>query len=178
MHQEEEETTTEAELRNVDEVEGNFEFKKVVKRWELYKKEKVNDGNWRRLYPDIRKDGGKLDIIVDLMKLDLKPLMKEINDYNKANKNCLGYLPLMVNSSKCQLGALNAQSFAERIISAANLILTKDRSSTDMHLLDMMVTIRMNRRFMEQVRESKYKDNVNMIRGFSETGKENDDDLW
>ena len=47
-----------------------------------------------------------------------------------------------------------------------------------MHLLDMMVKIRMNRRFMEQVRESKYKDNVNMIRGFSETGKENDDDLW
>ena len=57
----------------------------------------------------------------------------------------------------------------------------KDRSSTSMHLLDMMVTIKMNRRFMEQVlRDLKYKDNINhiMIRGFSETGKENNDDLW
>jgi len=67
------------------------------------------------------------------MKQDLKPLMDEINTFNVNNDYCLGYLPpLIINSSKCQLGALavNAQSFVERIISAANLVLTKDRSST------------------------------------------------
>ena len=73
---------------------------------------------------------------------------------------------------------MNAQSFAERIISAANLIMTKDRSSTSMHLLDMMVTIRMNRTFMAHVRETKYKNNINIIRGLSEIGNEAIDDLW
>ena len=73
---------------------------------------------------------------------------------------------------------MNAQSFAERIISAANLIMTKDRSSTSMHLLDMMVTIRMNRTFMAHVRETKCKNNINIIRGLSEIGNEAIDDLW
>ena len=77
----------------------------------------------------------------------------------------------------CQLGALNDQSFAERIILAANLIMTKDRSTTSMHLLDMMVTIRMNRTFMARVRKTKYKSNINMICGLSEIGNEKIDDL-
>jgi len=61
----------------------------------------------RKLYPELRQDGGKLHIIDDLKQLDLKPLMDEITSYNEKNDNCFGYLPsLMVNSSKCQLGAL------------------------------------------------------------------------
>ena len=47
-----------------------------------------------------------------------------------------------------------------------------------MHLLDMMVTIRMNRTFMAHVRETKYKNNINIIRGLSEIGNEAIDDLW
>lgn len=49
------------------------------------------------------------------MKLDLKHLMDKINDINKMNEHYFGYLPLMVNSFKCQLGVLNAQSIAESI---------------------------------------------------------------
>ena len=83
-----------------------------------------------------------------------------------------------------KLGALanGAQSFAERIISAANLILIKDRSSTTQpasRLQTMIVTIRTNRTlFMEHVRKTKYKDDINMIPGLSEIGKDNDDNLW
>ena len=36
----------------------------------------------------------------NLMKLDLKPLMDEINDFNKMTKNYFDYLPLMINSFK------------------------------------------------------------------------------
>ena len=165
-------------MKKNDQTTAKNEFRSVSKNWAKYKKEHVTDADWRRLYPELQKDGGKLNIIDDLMKLDLKPLMDEINTFNVNNDYCLGYLPLMVNSSKCQLGALNAQSFAERIISAANLVFTKDRSSTCLHLVDMMVTIRMNRTFMEHVRKTKYKDDINMIPGLSEIGKDNNDNLW
>ena len=49
--------------------------------------------------------------------------------------------------------AVNAQSFAERISSAGNLMMTKDRAITSLPLLDMMVTISMNDRFMEHLRK-------------------------
>jgi len=71
----------------------------------------------------------------------------------------------------------DARSFAEKIISAANLIMTKDRSSTSLNLLDMMVTIRMNRTFMARVRKTKYYGSINIIRGLSKIGKVNSDDL-
>ena len=56
--------------------------------------------------------------------------------------------------------------------------MTKDRSSTSLHLLDMMVTIRMNRRFMAHVRTTKYNGDINMIRGLGKIGQDNGDDLW
>ena len=41
------------------------------------------------------------------------------------DKYIFGFLPLMCKSSSFQLGALNAQSFAEHIISVGNLIIMK-----------------------------------------------------
>ena len=61
-------------------------------------------------------------------------MIDEINDVNKMNENCFGYSLLMVNSSRCRLGAMNDQSFAERINSAANIIIKIDRLKMDPHL--------------------------------------------
>ena len=78
---------------------------------------------------------------------------------------------MIVNCSKYQLSALNAQSFTVRIISAVNLSMVKDRSSTSLHLLDMMVTIIIKRTFMAHVvHEKKYKSNINMICGLGLDG--------
>ena len=63
--------------------------------------------------------------------------------------------------------------------------MTKDWSSTSsMHLLDMIVTTRMNRTlFMEHdVRDTKYKGNINIIHDGLWVKKlergQNNDDLW
>ena len=55
------------------------------------------------------------------MTIDIKKLMDAAHNVNKANKSCFGLLPLMSNCSKCNLRALNAQSFAEIIYSEANV---------------------------------------------------------
>ena len=55
----------------------------------------------------------------------MKLIIEAIKKYNKENEFMFGYLPLMCKILICQLGALNAQSFAERMISCRNLILTK-----------------------------------------------------
>ena len=51
------------------------------------------------------------------MPLDLKPMYDHLEKENKGGK--FGYLPLMMGCSVGQLGALNAESFAERVNSAA-----------------------------------------------------------
>jgi hypothetical protein len=69
-----------------------------------------------------------------------------------------GLLPLMASCSDGQIGALNADSFAERAISGANLIMTDGNTllpcSLDSKVLEMMVVLRMNRKFMLFMREN------------------------
>jgi hypothetical protein len=117
-------------------------------------------------------------MVDDLMQLDLKPLMDHLQAVNKNRKNCFGYLPLMASSSKCQLGALNAQSFLERINSAANLIVTKDKMQLDPVLVDKLVTLRMNQGFMKFVRDNKHRGLINMIPGIEEIVENEDEELW
>ena len=137
------------QLKAADEEAGKTEFKAVSKKWSLYGNF-LTDDKWRMLYPKLQKDR-KLDMVEDLMPLSLKPLMEDIIQYHNNNDKCFGYLPVMVGCSKCQLGAFNSQSFAERINSAANQINTKDRLRMDPDLIDKLVTIRMNKSFMEFV---------------------------
>ena len=46
----------------------------------------------------------------------MKPLYEEINRLNNAKEKCFGYIPLMMCSSMCQLGLLNAESFAKECL--------------------------------------------------------------
>ena len=96
----------------------------------------------------------------DLLKIELKPLMDEINELSKERENCFGCLPLMASSSKCQPGALNAQSFSERIKSVANPMTTKNRLHLEPELMDKLVTLRMNKRFIATVRDTKHKGKI------------------
>ena len=51
-----------------------------------------------------------------------------------------------------QIGALNAESFAERVISGSNLVMTNGNTLLGDKMLEMLVVLRMNRGFMEFMR--------------------------
>ena len=55
----------------------------------------------------------------------------------------------MMKSSRGQLGALNAKSFSERINSASKIAMDEGNSRMDYDMLNKLVTLRMNRKFME-----------------------------
>ena len=78
---------------------------------------------WRELYPDLPK--GAQDPRKHLQILYMKTLMEHLMKQNAKMDNCFGYLPLMCGFSPVQLGTLVAQSFAKRMNSAGNLLVTK-----------------------------------------------------
>ena len=93
-------------------------------------------------------------------------------------KNCFGYLPLMMGASKCQLGAVNSESYSERINSAANQVVTKNVVSTDPDFVDKLVTLRMNEKFMAHVLKFKYKGKTNLIPDIENVIKKSSNNLW
>mmetsp|Transcript_21943 Transcript_21943/g.25367 ORF Transcript_21943/g.25367 Transcript_21943/m.25367 type:complete len:81 (-) Transcript_21943:1719-1961(-) len=65
-----------------------------------------------------QEDGTEIcdpDPFTELMQVDMGILMRSMEQYNSDNRNEFGFLPLMTRLSPCQLGALNAQSFVERM---------------------------------------------------------------
>ena len=63
-----------------------------------------------------------------------------------------GFLPLMASCSEGEIGALNAESFSERILSTAADVMTKGNTLLGDEELEMLVVLRMNRDFMEFMR--------------------------
>ena len=63
-----------------------------------------------------------------------------------------GHLPKMTVASKGMMGSLMVSSFCERINSCANLVCTKNNSLLSDDEIDMVVTLRMNRDFMQHMR--------------------------
>ena len=64
-----------------------------------------------------------------------------------------GWLPSMALCSRGQVGSLLAESFCERILSQANLVLTKGNTLLSSEELEMIVVLRMNREFMKYMRK-------------------------
>jgi len=92
-----------------------------------------------------------LDIVKDLMRLPIGVL------YNKmiaaAGSFALyGYIPLMASCSAGQIGALGAESFCERVLSAANLVLDEGNTCLKPTTVEMLVLLRINRDFMDFMR--------------------------
>ena len=89
------------------------------------------------------------DPFQELIHIDMSILMNPTECYNKENNNTFGYLPMMCHLSPCQFGALtNAQSFVERMNSCAKLIIGEKRTNLRHKLIDKLVILCMNLKFM------------------------------
>ena len=62
-----------------------------------------------------------------------------------------GYLPDIHNNSR-PLGTLSSGSFSERMISVENLLVDEHLRRLGQNIVDVMVVLRMNKRFMERMR--------------------------
>jgi hypothetical protein len=121
------------------------EARMVFKAWKKYKVD------WCSVYPNLRKDGA-LDLTEDLMHLDIGKLYTTIEALDPGRAQ-LGWIPAMASSSVGQLGALSAESYCERVLSCANNVVTKGNSLLSDDELEMIVVLRMNREFMQFMRE-------------------------
>ena len=91
----------------------------------------------------IWKDLWTADMAFVMMKYFFKP-------EDSASK--FGHLPKMALASKGMMASLMASSFCGRINSCANIVVTKDNSLHCDEEIDKVVTLRMNRDFMEYMR--------------------------
>ena len=133
-------------LQERDQRLGKTEYRKVIREWCKYRVP------WRTIFHWLPKER-PLDPFHDLMSLNMSPVMANLMRYSETHDGAFGYLPLMCKSSPCQLGALNSQAFAERMISGANLIITKKRTRLDDELLEKLIVLRMNKKYIEKQRE-------------------------
>mmetsp|Transcript_17226 Transcript_17226/g.55920 ORF Transcript_17226/g.55920 Transcript_17226/m.55920 type:complete len:852 (-) Transcript_17226:375-2930(-) len=116
------------------------EFQKAWKAWLKHSK-KIK---WKTEFPGL----AGLDLVEDLLPLDVSCLYKKI-----ADDPTFGLLPKLARASRGSIGTLPAESFCERIISAANLILTEGNTLLGTEELDMLAVLRMNREYIEYLRE-------------------------
>lgn len=133
---------TEEQLQKDDRESAAKEFKRVFRQWRKYKVD------WQKLYKENNLPEN-LDMIRDLMGLDIGVLYKSLESESK-----FGFLPLMASCSKGQIRALNAESYAERVNSCGKLVLTDGNSLLSDEETEMLVTLRMNREFMEHMRQN------------------------
>ena len=104
---------------------------------------------WKTLFPDLTT----FDLIDDLMPIDIGVVYIYIEKKEDPDRSKFGLIPLLASCSDGEIGALNAESFAERIISAVDLIMTDGRTALDDSTMDKLVVLRMNRDFMTFMRK-------------------------
>ena len=82
---------------------------------------------------------------------------------------------MMCHLAPCQLGALNDQSFVEQMNSCAKLIVSEKRTRLNHELIDKLVVLRMNLKFMIHCRGKN--SNIGKVKKVrNEVG--NDEDLY
>ena len=145
------------EIEEVEEVMPDFDaqFEKV---WPAYVKY-VYSINWQKEFPaelgeppkktkNSEVTQTKKVSLDSLLEVNIGKLFKKIQGNEK-----YGFLPDMARASRGNVGALGAESFCERVISAANIVMTKGNKLLANEELDMLVVLRMNRDFMDWARE-------------------------
>ena len=155
-HSDEEDEDNRTAQLNKDKADAILEFNKVIKNWDAW----IPD--WEALYPKnnftkcksqhTEEEVCDPDPFEDLTDIDMCILMTHVERHNSDNSNAFGYLPLMARLSACQLGALNSQSFVERMNSHAKLIVGQKRTRLDHELIEFLVVLRMNEPFMKYCR--------------------------
>ena len=151
---------SEEDLALEDAAAAEKEFKKVFANWFGL----VID--WKAEFPEKKLKG--VDLLDDLIDLDIGRLYEKIITVVDPDRQKYGFLPLMAGCCDGQIGALNAESFAERVISGANLVMTNGNTLLGDQMLEMLVVLRMNREFMEFMRRE-YAEEMKMTPPFSMT---------
>ena len=130
------------------------EFKRVFKNYR--KMAEVID--WLALSEELKlnlkppKNGVKYDVM-ELWYVDKGKVIKHLCIDADPDRVLYGYLPKMATTSRGAIGALLAVSFCERINSVANQVVTKGNSVLGTDEISKIVVLRMNRDFMEYMRE-------------------------
>ena len=106
--------------------------------------------DWKAEFPEAKLEG--VDLLNDLLDIDMGRLYGKIITEIDPDRSKFGFLPLMAGCCDGQIGALNAESFAERVISGSNLVMTNGNTLLGDKMLEMLVVLRMNREFMEFMR--------------------------
>ena len=151
---------SEEDLALEDAAAAEKEFKKVFANWFGL----VID--WKAEFPEKKLKG--VDLLDDLIDLDIGRLYEKIITVVDPDRQKYGFLPLMAGCCDGQIGALNAESFAERVISGANLVMTNGNTLLGDQMLEMLVVLRMNREFMEFMRRE-YAEEMKMTAPFNMT---------
>jgi len=129
---------SEAVLAARDKIDATLEANKVAKRWTRFVSKSLNDkwfhDTFNTINPDILPNEGFLDIIEHL-----EPIYNEEVKISQGKGFCL--LPTMMCCSKYQLGSLNSESFAERINSAANRVVTEETIRINTFFFGKLVTL-------------------------------------
>ena len=117
--------------------------------WKVYRK-RMASLEWPIIFPELELQTGYTSF--DLMDADLGRVLN-ILQQDDPDTSQYGFLPYMATHSRGSVGSLLASSYAERINSAANLILTKGNSLLAEEEINMCTVLRMNHRFMEFMRK-------------------------
>jgi hypothetical protein len=89
----------------------------------------------------------------DLIPLNMGKLYLKIMTGDPDRTN-FGFLPLMAGCCDDQIGALNADNFAERVMSASKLVISDGNTLLCDTDFEMLVVLRMYREFMLFLREN------------------------
>jgi hypothetical protein len=119
------------------------EFEEAFMHWVAY----ARSIKWDKEF-DMTGRHKPYDEIEDMMHLEVGKLYKRIENDPK-----YGLLPLMARASRGSIGALPAESYCERVLSCANLVMTTGNTLLSSAEVDMVVVLRMNRDFMKYMRE-------------------------
>ena len=99
-----------------------------------------------------KKKNSELDLVEDLMDLDMGVLYTHLEKVD-TGRHMYGLIPKMACNSTGQLGALSAESYCERVLSCANNVVVAGNTLLSDEEVEMVVILRMNRQFMEFMRE-------------------------
>lgn len=119
-------------------VEIEDEFTAAWNEWSLL------EVDWKAFYPDdIPTDTLDIDCISHLMKVDIGVVMRLLKKDKK-----YGLIPVLAGGCMGQIGALNSESFCERILSQASLILDEGNTLMTDEVVEMLTVLRMSSEFM------------------------------
>jgi hypothetical protein len=112
---------------------------------------------WKQLFPNLPWGTEEVEFPFSLWDVDMGRVMKKLIKQDPDKKR-FGHLPMMAVASRGSIGGFLASIFCERISSCANLVLTDGNSLLSPDEISMLVTLRMNRKYMKFMHENHAED--------------------